>query len=190
MYEDYKSRPLFSVRGFMLNPNRREAADGTDAHELGVVISELYKETREKAQKTTSWAFRKEVLRIAMLMFRDFNQWVRSNSYEGYLYGRRYDFLMDTIRFIKTGKRDLSVTNWKELLEEHIPPNKREANQLDISQLIFQPTIKTSELISMWCSQEKGFVDMLCTLDILFGVSRGTDLPEFTKPGLITAKPL
>lgn len=178
---------LISIRGFVF---KNIINKDTDSHMVNEKIDKLYAVMQRNENEYKSWPYRKEVLSVASLLLNNFNEWVRTNSVEGTLYGRRFDFLNDTVTFIKTGKRSLAVNSWKEILEESILPEKRMANQYNLNPLYFEPGVRTADIISMWCSQEKGFTDMLCTLDILFGVSRGTDLPEFSVLGKISAKPL
>ena len=121
-----------------------------------------------------TWLHRGEGIRHAKFLFGDFSQWLYGQLDGEFLYGRRLDFLEDTLRFITMGRRNVSVQNWNDLLEDfpetavHINRNTAEA-QLKRA---FPVALTTVDVIVNWCSQPGGFDDMVCTLDILFGEAK------------------
>jgi len=153
---------------------------GFFAHdEIGKEIKELYDKRYDSSVNLQSWHYRQSVLRCAKKAFgSSFSQWALTQAKSGYLYGRRLDFLIDTVCFIIGERRALSVTNWYELLEENVNPKKEAVFPRNIERLKSFPLSTTVEAISKWCSQPNGVEDMVCTLNILFGAHRETDLPH------------
>lgn len=147
------------------------------------VVSQTLDKYRDK--KFPTWNDRREVILLAKRLFKltrvsqpTFEGWLRLVKQSPYLKGRPTDFIKDTLRFIETGKREISVTNWEELLVDNPPRDDYYVSPLEIN--FSNPTF-VSDIIVLWCVQPEGFSDMICTLEILFGMERSTDLPDMKK---------
>lgn len=163
MEEDY----CLSARGFL------------SAEDVCAVIKELYDKRYDPSCNTQSWHYRQQVLRVAKKAFgRHFGDWVYRQIKSGYLYGRRLEFVLDTLGYIQGQSRTLSLTNWYELLEEDVRPDTMAQNARTLASLKKYPFSTTVNTLVHWCACEKGIEDMVCTLNILFGEHRSTDLPE------------
>ena len=132
-----------------------------------VQLNTLYQMFLTNSVDTDSWAYRKSVLDTAIRFFGDIQQWLTLQAQNPCLYGNNYDFLCETLSFVKTGRRRLSVLNWIELMYPLPGP---------IPQGVGTRTLtyegSTEDFIAQWCSQPAGFEDMLCTLRVLFGDAR------------------
>lgn len=154
--------------------NYHDAVDGD------VEFNTVYNAFINHSANHDGWEFRSLVLKIAIRMFGDFRKWLALQAKNPALYGNNYDFLHDTLKFITTGERNVSVLNWLELLTEQ-PANLPQGN-LDrrIDELLqgtgFGISVTTEQIIAQWCSQPMGFEDMLCTMHVLFGKARVTPL--------------
>lgn len=138
-------------------------------------IQEIYLNFITGRVNTNSWHFRSKVVRAAKHNFGRFDTWLKEQADEALLYGRRDDFMRDTLNFISTGRRRISVVNWMDLLEED-PEMRRDLVNVDLMDQYKQYGLNlhsTPQIIARWCAQPKGFDDMLCTLNILFGPKKG-----------------
>jgi hypothetical protein len=130
-----------------------------------------YKSRQAADLNRQTWLHRAEGLRHAKSLFGDFSQWLYGQLDGEFLYGRRLDFLEDTLRFITMGQRSITIQNWEDLLEDFpetgvfINRGVAEARL----KVAFPTPLTTVDAIANWCSQPSGFDDMVCTLNILFG---------------------
>lgn len=73
-------------------------------------------------------------------------------------------FLYDTLKFIKSGKRDIDISSWQYMLKN--------SEELDIKSVgkdaMMKPTTPDTS-IGDWVKHDGGFQDMLWTLKIIFG---------------------
>ena len=83
-------------------------------------------------------------------------------------------FIVDTLKFIKTGKREVSILSWKELLTytDYYCSSVADSDMVRGSEIM--EYIKDCDFILnkkdtfiLWCSKENGLQDMLCTVSIL-----------------------
>lgn len=156
---------MLSVRGYL-----HHSPDHADR------FQELYQRVFDKDYDVTSWHYRMEVLRCAMALIGNLNSWIAAHDQSTYVYGRRYDFLVDTMDFAKLGKRHLSAQNWLELIDEDPEPNVRESRHCELPR---PQAIRTETFLAQWCAQPKGFQDMLCSLNVLYGAPK----PHVTPAG-------
>jgi len=123
----------------------------------------------------SGWAYRRSVISAAVRLLGSMPYFVTTQKLNPYLYGYNYEFLLDTLNYIKTGKRKMSIVSWKGLLSENGAPNadyKLRATKPENNAMTkFEAQVKqpTQDIISEWCSHPKGFDDMLQTLDVMFG---------------------
>lgn len=137
-------------------------------------VHDLWSEYLNSRINGDNWEFRKQVVAAASRMFGNFHTWLALQAeFNDYLYDLNFKFLLDTWKFITTGQRDMSPMTWAELLSEY--PDRQAGvssadrrRSLDMLEKVKDP----DHVIGMWCSHDNGFGDMLCTLNVLFGVAR------------------
>lgn len=78
-----------------------------------------------------------------------------------------YEFLKDTVEFIKTGKRSMSIRTWMQLLS--VPRGKMSKKYVGNTTYTMKPNYYQSLSIQQWISQDNGFVDLVYSLHIIFG---------------------
>lgn len=118
-----------------------------------------------------SWIAKRTALELALVLFgSQFGTWCRKSTQLGSYYRRSDEFLEDTINFIHTGKREMSVDNWKPLLETSEALHKAgQLYRVKRERFSYPVAYPMSECLSRWCAHHNGLQDMVCTLDILFG---------------------
>lgn len=147
---------------------------GTDPTSRLTELHHLYIQDRPESR---TWEYRTEVLGLAKQLLGDFKRW-HEQQLGGTLYEYQHKLIDDTIRYVATGQRRTSVR----VLGELIMGSTRTTARLTMSDGGDNPmgimgVRTTSELLAKWCTHRNGFIDMLCTLYVFFGISRETS-PE------------
>lgn len=122
---------------------------------------------------TQGFSYYREAFPIAMKFFGDFNGFVVTQKNNPFLYGYNYEFLLDTLKFILTGCRKVSIHNWKPLLAEWAEPHSDHKQRASSDQLVdaFKAlrTCHGADVVAKWCSYPNGFEDMVMTMWLMFG---------------------
>lgn len=156
-------------RGFLRRLNRPVETPVTDGD---VSINDLYNLYMSGKINHQGWGYRKEVIAAAARLLKNFPSFISMQRDNPYLYGYNYDFLQDTVNYIATGKRQLSIQAWKELMFEHMPPS---GDYKTRSRFVVKPEAvefinkDVSEVVSQWCSHPNGFEDLLLSMVMIFG---------------------
>jgi hypothetical protein len=85
---------------------------------------------------------------------------------------QNYAFILDTVRYVATGRRKFSIHTWPALVSYEVPlVNESVAGRRDIYLLIesLQLSTNTNAFLQKWLSQADGFNDLMYTLHLLFG---------------------
>lgn len=134
-------------------------------------VHELYLIFTNEPRLSVTWDFRKRVIQLAQSLFGgNFNWFIRQDK-NAMVTDQNYLFLLDTVRFIATGHRRLSIYTWPALLTYDVPVGKAVDSRDEISKLYIETAMATDTdtLISKWLSRKNGFDDMMYTLNMLFG---------------------
>ena len=128
--------------------------------------------------KAETWAFEREVIATASRLFsNNFMDWVALQAtYNEHCTGANFEFVLDTVRFIATGERRVSIVNWKGLLEDYPISSKvgigrsRFNEAMDIVKNDDDLVKELSDnSIGIWISRNQGIGDLISTMDIFFG---------------------
>lgn len=142
-------------------------------------VEALYESYLRNTGECTGIAFRTRILKAAMHAFggKRFDYWY-AQQYQSPAVGDTHRrFLDDTLRFINSGKREMSPMTWAEIIEIK---NDDQARQFSKETFVFfgntgfaaNPFNKNSDLLDvlqMWVSVPNGIEDLLLTLHVLFG---------------------
>lgn len=117
----------------------------------------------------------------------DFAGWLALQEQNQYLKQRTIDFLEDTLKYIETGRRVMSIYTWQHLLSDA---------DIRITQGL-RPTLvtefarnDTTELLSKWLSHRDGLADMMISLRSLFGKEKPEFIPTTIPQHLARTMPL
>lgn len=132
-------------------------------------VEELYRLYMTRGANAGKWAFRRRVIYHCALLFGDFKDWltlqvVRNDN----IYGLNLSFLHDTVQYIRTGKRDMNIHTWKELLLDYPDPQIGAASRHRLESFRLLDG-EFDNYIGQWCSHPNGLEDMLWTAHVLFG---------------------
>lgn len=136
-------------------------------------IETLYDIYIKRSVDTSSWKFRREVIRACTRLFGNFHQWLALQAvYNDNVYQLNYEFLKDTLLFIREGRRDMNVFTWNDLLLEYPEQQTGAASPRRLDEFKLSDPKELDNVIGKWCSHTNGFEDMLCTAHVLYGVSK------------------
>lgn len=140
------------------------------------VFSALQLDIINKPEVCSTWPWRKNAILAIKNVFALNRGFFKGQIFSGQPANPRcIDFIHSTLTFIMTGKRQLSVQLWNDLLV-YQPTEMASVSSVtkdhfqDRFNVLFNST--DSKLISMWLAQPGGLEDMVTTAFIIFG-----DLP-------------
>lgn len=172
-------------RGYLVRLDDRPGSALTDTGmEINDVSSDakletLYRLYMGQSVNSDSWAYRKRVVAQCSRLFGNFYSWLNLQLIgNDNIYGLNLEFLKDTVQYIRTGQRSMSVFTWQDLLLEHPDPHPGTAGPARLKDFNLTDHREFDNFIGQWCSQPNGgFEDMLCTAHVLFGVSKKPLVP-------------
>lgn len=135
-------------------------------------VSDLFLEFTTFPTRTVHWDFRKRVIAEALRLFGGNYNWFILQDTNAQRVDWNYKFLLDTIRFIATGRRELNIHSWPLMLSDEPPTGLQLiGNRSGVQDLFKTLALSTSveALIQKWCMQPKGFDDLMYTMHMLFG---------------------
>lgn len=151
-------------------------AKRSPAHELVLgdpEVNRLWKAYSNPSVDKNSWLFRKQVFdAFKRLTGNGPGDWFSSQDRNAELQGYSYDFLLDTLGFIATGHRRISIYTWPDYLSfqpEVAPADVDLRNKLA---RLYRESAMQRDLdyqLQRWVNQPKGFDDLMWSLNIMFG---------------------
>lgn len=135
-------------------------------------VRDLYLEFTTFPTRTVYWDFQKRVIAEALRLFSGNYNWFILQDNNAQRVDWNYKFLLDTIRFIATGRRELSIHSWPMLVTDEPPAGLQLiGGREDVAKLFKTLALATSTeaMLQRWVSQPRGFEDLMYTLNLLFG---------------------
>lgn len=150
----------------------------------GVVVSQgdesielLFKTSLDRSVNVrNAWPFHRSVLINALRLFGDLREWAVEQLSNPNIVGYNRQFVTDTMNFIETGKRELSVATWADLVSEGGAGHHAHAipQRLLDTKLLSTSSDTSLQMLQKWVSQPNGFEDLINTLHLLFGKARNS----------------
>ncbi len=135
-------------------------------------VEVLYSQFNKGGYKTGTFDFHELILEAAIDAFGTdkFIEWISMQSKSPIATYTHSKFLLDTLRFIETGKREMVLENWEPLLNSHAISGEWEEINDDALRLNSRMKIvNLRDVVRYWCQQPNGISDLIVTLHILFG---------------------
>lgn len=134
-------------------------------------VTQLYNQHMAKHGEYRSWAFQSAVLRAAKrLIGRSLLDWVERQTHNRNLNGPAIRFIADTIKFIETGRREISNINWLPLLTNMPQEDLIQNRKFELSSAHIDVVRKcNNNYLQAWMDMPGGYEDLLVTLYILYG---------------------
>lgn len=133
-------------------------------------VDALMQEFIAPGAPTATWEFRRKVIRLAVILFTGRTNWFISVDSEPTIQHYNYEFILDTVRYIATGHRRLSIHSWPDLIG-HNQDGVIDKEHAAVRSL-FKDLALSNDMLSLiqrWCSYKGGVEDLMYTLNILFG---------------------
>ncbi len=111
-----------------------------------------------------------EIVKKAVQLFGSNNlySFVQANLlYNRFKSDLHWEFLKDTIQFIKTGKRSMSMSTWQSLLV--LPNGKLSKTHSPKTTYSMNPSEYSGATIQKWLTQDNGLADLTYSMRIIFG---------------------
>lgn len=155
-------------------------ANRNDVDHSNPDVEALYAQYIRREAQTLSFDYRKKVLIVALAAFgtSQFDFWYRLQLKSPTIADLHRRFLEDTLRFIRTGKREMALETWNVL----VTADDKGEQKSELSEYAneffgissggysrYSQNTSLTEVIQNWCSQPNGFEDLLGTLHVLFG---------------------
>lgn len=158
---------------FMLPQCKSDLPPRIDGYQRALDALNVYASQPHAVER---WAFVAEVLEMAQFAFGDLKEWTEFHVLHANLAETPYMFIMDTIGFIKTGKRRYPFFSIGASIEpapgrQSSPAEKRE-RALQIKGLFDGFETKES-IFAAWCRHPHGLEDLLRTCVVMFGGLKG-----------------
>lgn len=172
-YQSTRSRPILSV--FDLNPEILKHVVCNES------IVEIYNQMIRRQVIHTDFDFRERAIKVALTAFgvNNFGAWAAINLQSPTFTQLHADFITDTVRFITTGKRNVSVDTWERMIGpgSNDPTSPAEFDQTVMQMLPSGYSERSRQeiqgnlhnVISLWLSRSGGFTDMVTSLYTFFG---------------------
>lgn len=146
-------------------------------------VAELFTQYCSNNNMLKDFDFREQLLTVALDLLnfegRAFSSWIYIQKCSPKLTAMHKRFLMDTLNYISTGKREIEIDSWGSMLtmrklndadrKAAFAPealfDKPESNTVCGSSL---PNMSVDVLVK-WTAQPKGFRDLMVFLNIVFG---------------------
>jgi hypothetical protein len=147
-------------------------------------VESLYSAYIRQSANVGSFDYREKVIVAALDAFGTdrFDVWYLSQLKSPALGNLHGDFLLDTLKYIETGKRDVSLETWQSLLAitdegnniGKLSPLAKEffGDTTSYEHFVlpkYPKNVELTEVIQNWLVHTAGFEDLLGTLHILFG---------------------
>ena len=164
-----------------LRYNKTEQTDVTEVYNLNIV--KIYRTLIEGILTKDKLTIVKAILVEAIRGFgsNDFAEWLELQKKSRYFSKHQQNFVLDTLRFIKTGKRETSFRTWEFILKKeqsndttHVSQNKNFDKEVeDFFNAIASDgkpiNIDLNRILAQWLTHRNGHEDLILTLNILFG---------------------
>ena len=164
-----------------LRYNKTEQTDVTEVYNLNIV--KIYRTLIEGILTKDKLTIVKAILVEAIRGFgsNDFAEWLELQKKSRYFSKHQQNFILDTLRFIKTGRRETSFRTWEFILKKeqtndttHVSQNKNFDKEVEdffssISSDGKPINIDLNRILAQWLTHRNGHEDLILTLNILFG---------------------
>lgn len=175
---DYKIYPL----GIVAARNTTvDNMDGEPSKAIDTLFNQYFGTSSGSSDKAIRLRIIKEVKTLIQDNFGEIDNWLIAQFRDANISDRVRDFLIDTIRFLRTGRRNIDIISWPYLLQQDAVAGRR---YVDV-QLKQDALIKSLErndetfYLDDWLKHNDGFRDMIWSMKLLFGDIRGMDTLTF-----------
>lgn len=157
--------------GFRVPIFGRERTEPVADLEL-LAILEAFKSGRHPKGQHSS---RMDAIHRVATLFGNFQSWLDAQDRNPNISQAAYDLILDTLKFIETGKRSVSVETYKFLIgnETHGSAHYRNPHAENrTKRLCDSVKFPPEDFLFLWLQHPYGFTDMLATASFIFGENK------------------
>lgn len=135
-------------------------------------IVDLFIEYTSFPNRGGSWDFQSRAIAEAVRVFGGSFNWFALQDTNSQRISWNYKFVLDTLKFIATGKRSLDIYSWPMMLSTEPPTGKQLiGNRLDVQNLMQELglVMPINTLLQRWVMQPGGIDDLIYSMHLLFG---------------------
>ena len=133
-------------------------------------VYDVYMERNTKLGSTDTFDFFKRAAETCAYTYGDFLQWGRVHATAAKISVTQFDFILDNIRYIKTGRRMMSLSNWARLVKFEPGLQVTESQHALRLKMLEQELVGLpNNPVPLWCSHEGGLDDLITATAIMFG---------------------
>lgn len=162
---------VYTHRGFVL-PRTAVGNDPRIEWYSTAALEHFNEDIEHQAAPVLSWEWRRDLIQTCKALLEAHGNFVQLQLNSGApVATRAIDFLYSTFMFIKTGRRAVSIYNWRDLLEYHPAPYPVPRKVLFDFEREFGSllTLPMAKLIPLWLQRPMGLQDLLLTCHLIFG---------------------
>lgn len=143
--------------------------------EASQAVEQLYHRYINDNQAGQDFEFREKVLKTALGVFGAFNfqQWFFVQYNAAGATDLHVRFLDDTLKFLSTGRREISLENWAALIRPSVGAGPGKPSELSLRYFCVGERYDRDSswpcTVQDWCAKPGGFEDLLNVLHICFG---------------------
>ncbi len=138
-------------------------------------VQNLFTKFNQDARLMRQFDFREDMLKVAIQAFGTNSalEWFAAQAKSPFLTSIHRQFLNDTLSFISTGKRAVSIESWLGLLSPREATAKDAETVLETNRYFVKNDFeriphKLTATLSNWTGQANGFLDLMYFLGIVF----------------------
>lgn len=161
---------LYFGNGFRLIGD--DTLDRDKVHQVDEEVVALYKEWINCGRGRPTWDYISRLIQSLKNHIPDINRFIYNQRYNKRLTGHNYNVLHELVKFINTGRHDLSPKSAMNLLEYSSwrPDEGISRGKLAKDRIVNRVEgVMGTEYISRWLTQDNAVEDIVCTMYILFG---------------------
>lgn len=126
-------------------------------------------------KRTIYWEYRDKAIKLAQELFSSRSNWFIAKESDGRVSDIKLMFIVDTLRYVFTGRRRFAITAWGDLLGADNGEIKNLVKRTDVTdylrsiEVLCDAELELNNIIQKWMTQPQGFDDMVFTLYYIFG---------------------
>jgi hypothetical protein len=145
---------------------------GSNPDEL---VVKAYKELRvSMSSHVNTWEYRRKIINRGLDLFGYLRDWLEAQEKNERVTKHMRAFIEDTLTFITTGRRPMALeSRWECILQEKRSTGEKRTSNQHKTKLSQALSVPYEDYMWHWLSHPNGFTDMVCTLNVIFGMADG-----------------
>lgn len=135
-----------------------------------IVVKAFHEVRLALSSNVNKWEFRRKIINHALDRFGYLRDWLEAQEKNDRLTRNMRLLLEDTLTYINTGRRTMNLSSrWECIRIEKKDGTGKFTPGRHTPKLISLLSVPVEDYMWHWLSHPDGFIDMVCTLNIIFG---------------------